>query len=424
MKLSRLLAAAAAPALLLGVVATPSYADDISNNLDGTIDAVAEVMPLNVGSSGTTGLYVKPANDDGKNGCNLTASKTLTVSVTSSNNAVATISPSSVTFGSCGDTPTLTVTPISVGSATVTLSQTSNSTDGSFSLSSATFTVNVAPPANTAPTVTVTGVAGGANYVQGSVPAATCQVTDAEDGNSSFAATLGGVAGPHSAVGIGSREAICSYTDAGGLMASSSVTYNIVPVPNTAPSISVSGVMGGQSYELDSVPTAMCDVVDTEDDPVASFPATLSLPSGPHADLGLGSQTANCLYTDSGDVTGENKLSGEASVTYTIVPVPNTAPSVTVSGVADGESYDKGAVPTAMCNVVDAEDGDSSFAAELSEITGPYASDGIGRGPPPVSTPTAATSSARASSATRPRRRTTSSTRRRRRSTTNQPGTA
>ena len=48
-------------------------ADDISNNLDGTIDAAAEVMPLNAGgAAGTTNLYVTPRNGDGKNGCNLT----------------------------------------------------------------------------------------------------------------------------------------------------------------------------------------------------------------------------------------------------------------------------------------------------------------------------------------------------------------
>ena len=56
----------------------------------------------------------------------------------------------------------------------------------------------------------------------------------------------------------------------------------------------------------------------------------------------------------------------------------NTAPTVTVTGVTDGASYDKGSVPTAMCHVVDAEDAPAAdFAATLSAITGTYASDGI-----------------------------------------------
>ena len=90
--------------------------DDIANNLDASIDAVAEAMPLNVGGAdGTTQLYVTPRNGDGKNGCNLTSSTTISVSVSSSNTGVATVSPSSVTFASCGDIKTLTITPVAVG---------------------------------------------------------------------------------------------------------------------------------------------------------------------------------------------------------------------------------------------------------------------------------------------------------------------
>ena len=59
-------------------------------------------------------------------------------------------------------------------------------------------------------------------------------------------------------------------------------------------------------------------------------------------------------------------------------PPPNTVPSVSVTGVTDGASYDKGQVPAAMCEVTDAEDGPSSFAATLSAVNGTYASDGIG----------------------------------------------
>ena len=39
------------------------FADDISNALDATVDAVAEDLPLNVGGpSGTTDLYLIPRN--------------------------------------------------------------------------------------------------------------------------------------------------------------------------------------------------------------------------------------------------------------------------------------------------------------------------------------------------------------------------
>jgi len=218
---------AAACLTLAGVGAT--FADTVSNNADGTVDAVAEVMPLNVGgTAATTKLYINPLNDDGKNGCNLTGGTSLTISITSSNTAVATVSPSSVMFTSCGDTQTLTVTPLSQGSTTVSATQVTNTTAGTFDLAPVTFTVNVSPPPNTPPSVSIGGPAEGESYDKGYVPTATCDVTDAEDGPSSFAATLSAITGPYASDGIGQQTASCSYTDAGGLTASGSVVYGIV----------------------------------------------------------------------------------------------------------------------------------------------------------------------------------------------------
>ena len=229
-------AVGAALSLFAGAVAS---ADEISNSLDGSIDAVAEVMPLTVGgANGTTTLYVNPTGSDGKPGCNLTGSTTLTLEVSSSSAAVATVSPSSVTFTSCGDTKALTVAPVAAGSATISARLTSKSTEGSFDLAPASFAVHVTQSAiaNTAPTVAVEGVAEGASYVIGTVPAATCEVTDAEDGNSSFPATLSAISGPYGVDGIGSQTASCSYTDRGGLAVSASETYSVVDP--SAPSLS------------------------------------------------------------------------------------------------------------------------------------------------------------------------------------------
>jgi hypothetical protein len=148
----RALTALAAVPLLITTTGGIAAGDDIYNDLDTSIDAVAEVMSLNVGGgTKTTSLYVSPANGDGKNGCNLTSSSSLTLGVASSNTAAATVSPSSVTFTSCSDSKTLTVTPVAQGSATISATQTSNTTGGTFNLDSAKFTVNVAAPANTAP---------------------------------------------------------------------------------------------------------------------------------------------------------------------------------------------------------------------------------------------------------------------------------
>lgn len=246
-------------AALLAFVAfaAGASADDIANTLDPTVDAVAEVLPLvEGGPGGTTKLYVVPRNGDGKNGCNLTGSTTLSVSVASSNPSVATVSPSSITFTDCvsaADGPTLTVTPQSQGSATIALSQTGNTTGGTFVLTTASFTVNVSPPPNTSPQIAITGVTGGVSYVKGAVPVASCEVSDVEDGDSSFPATLSAIAGPHAADDIGSQTASCSYTDGGGLTASASETYGIVDP--SAPSIdyTVVGPLGDNGWYVGGV---------------------------------------------------------------------------------------------------------------------------------------------------------------------------
>ena len=225
-------------AALLAGSAGAAQADIVSNDLDITIDAVAEVMALNEGgSTGSTTLVVTTAPGDGKPGCNLTGRTTLTLSLTSSDTAIVTVSPSSVTFTSCGDTKVVTVTPVATGTASVSATQTSNDTGGTFDLAPTAFTVNVAAaaPANAAPVVTITGAIAGTTYTHGSVPEAMCSVTDAEDGPSTFPATLGPVTGPYRVDGIGTQEAGCTYTDAGDLVASSSVTYSIADL--TAPVI-------------------------------------------------------------------------------------------------------------------------------------------------------------------------------------------
>ena len=241
--------------LVLGAIALAltfaalAYGDDIANTLDTTVDANFEAMALNVGgANGSTTLVVITRNDDGKNGCNLTGSTTLGVSVASSNTGVATVSPASLTFGSCGETKTITVTPVAAGTANVTLTQTSNTTGGTFNLAPARFTVTVAPPPNTPPVVQVTGVVHGGSYDHGSVPAAGCLVSDVEDGltnsTSAATATLSPFSGPYAADGIGSQTAQCSYTDGGGLTQTVQATYTVVDPSGPEITPSVVGTVG------------------------------------------------------------------------------------------------------------------------------------------------------------------------------------
>jgi hypothetical protein len=68
----------------------------------------------------------------------------------------------------------------------------------------------------------------------------------------------------------------------------------------------------------------------------------------------IGGDTGPGTYTTSG---------ATFTLTVTKPVVLNTAPTVSVSGVSSGSAYEFGNVPAATCNVVDKEDGNSSFRA-------------------------------------------------------------
>jgi hypothetical protein len=342
--------------VLLAVPAI-ALADDISNNLDASVDAAAEVMPLTTGGAdGTTQLFVTPRNGDGKNGCNLTGGTSLGLSVSSSNTAVATVSPSSVTFTSCSDLKTLTVHPVAQGSTTISVSQTSNNTGATFALAPATFTVNVTPPPNTAPTIAVAGVTGGANYNKGSVPNATCQVTDTEDGNSSFPATLSAITGTYASDGIGSQTASCDYTDGGGLQASASETYNIVdPSPPVITKV-VTGTEGNNGWYTSNV-----SVDWTVNDPESPNSLQTTGCNDQNITADQAEQTYSCSATSAGGSSGPQSVTIKRDATD-----PNVS---LVDGPANGSEHYFGSVPDEpTCNASDA----------LSELAGPCSVSGYG----------------------------------------------
>jgi hypothetical protein len=312
--------------LILGSIAAAvafaavAYADAITNNVPGTV----KVMALNAGGpTGSTLLTVIPQNGDGKNGCNLTGSTTLVVSVNSSDTSVATVSPTSLTFVSCGDVKTLTVTPVSEGSSNVTLSQTSNNTGGSFNFGPAAFRVDVAPPPNTAPNVSVTGVAHGASYAKGSVPAAGCSVEDAEDGSSSFAASLSAITGTYASDGLGNQTATCSYTDAGGLTETVTATYSIYDP--SAPSIAsnITGTLGNDGWYVSDVGLTW---TVTEDESPSSLSKTGCVDQSIAADQSAADYS--CEASSAGGSAGPVTVSIRRDATAPLVSgAPTTSPN-------------------------------------------------------------------------------------------------
>ncbi|KGN41685.1 PxKF domain-containing protein [Knoellia aerolata] len=334
-------------ALAMALGSASATADDIVNNLDTSIDADAEIMPLTVGgSNGTTTLSVNETGTgnnpaDGKPGCNLTGQTSLTVSVASTDPTIATVSPSSVTFTSCSATATITVTPVRAGSTTVSLSQTANTTGASFNLTPAAFQVDVsATETNTAPVVEVTGVSTGSTYEYGAVPVAGCSVTDAEDGDSTFAATLSEMTGPLAAFGLGQQTATCTYSDDGNsdgddvLTATSSATYTIVDTTNPVITFESQAPVANEAgwNNTDVTLTWSCTDNVAVDASASTLSQTITTEG---ANLGA---TGTCT-----DVTGNT-----ASDTQTGIRIDRTAPTLSwVGGPADGDSHYFGAVPAA-----------------------------------------------------------------------------
>jgi hypothetical protein len=293
-------AAGTALSLAFGGVA---LADNITDTIvdTGSVSLVAGSAT----SSGTAGISVVANNaQDSDQGCNFDTSAEY-LELTVATPAGVTATPSSLTFKACGTPQNVTFTASSTavsGTATVTIK--TNATDGSFK-NDVSIPITVTRP-NTKPSVAVTGVSNGAEYVIGSVPTAGCEITDAEDGNTTKAAVLSGTLTD----GLGSQTATCDYTDEGGLKAETkTATYTVVAPPNTKPTVSVTGVTDGASYEFDDVPAAGCAVTDKEDGNStknAVVTGTLS--------HGLGSQTATCDYTDEGGLEADT-----VSATYTVV---------------------------------------------------------------------------------------------------------
>ena len=90
------------------------------------------------------------------------------------------------------------------------------------------------------------------------------------------------------------------------------------------------------------------------------FPVTFTASSSAVS----GNATVSIISGPAGSGSYFNQVLIPITVTQ---PTPtNTKPSVAVTGVVDGASYEIGAVPDATCAVTDAEDGASSTAAVLS----------------------------------------------------------
>lgn len=114
---------------------------------------------------------------------------------------------------------------------------------------------------------------------------------------------------------------------------------------NTPPSVSVTGVQAGASYEINDVPTAGCSVNDAEDTNESATPVFDN--SGLNS-YGLGPVQVSCSYTDGGGVTET------ATATYTIVDTG--APVITDLGPTTAANGANGWYTSTVTNTFQAED--------------------------------------------------------------------
>ena len=331
------LVAAAAALLVLLVGAAVARADSVAS------DVVAGGSDTIVRGGSTVWRYRINATTGGTDvpGCNADSVTPATVTIVAP--AAVTVSPATLTFTQCGVFLPVTISSNTLGRFSI-FPQVADAGGGIYNIGLATNVLNVVAPANTAPVVTVTGVAEGSTYQAGSVPSAGCNVVDAEDGTRSFAATLSPISGPLSGFGLGSQTASCTYRDSGGLSAGATATYSIVdtvrPGLNTPGDIVVEATSANGAVV--SFAVSATDNVDPA--PVVACSRT----SG--ATFGLGVTSVNCTATDAaGNV---------ASGGFTVTVVDTTPPVLSLPAdfaVAGGDAG--GAVATFEASATDLVDG-------------------------------------------------------------------
>lgn len=142
--------------ITLGVLSvSPVHADTVVIENDGWMfDQIPFHTSLVTGGSGAD-LYfaVYPSDNDGENGCNLINGGELTVDINVSQPGVVSLNKTTHTFSDCSGYTTVTATPVASGSTEITLSQSSNTSNGSFTYTSTKAIVSVTDVADTTPPV-------------------------------------------------------------------------------------------------------------------------------------------------------------------------------------------------------------------------------------------------------------------------------
>ncbi|HSF94835.1 MAG TPA: Ig-like domain-containing protein, partial [Thermohalobaculum sp.] len=221
---------------------------------------------------------------------------------------------------------------------------------------------------NTAPTATVTAPANGTTVTEGTLVSFTGTATDAEDGTITaslvWTSNLDGQIGTGggfstSALSIGTHTVTASITDSGGLSGTDTVSVIVNPLPNTAPTATVTAPANGTTVTEGTLVSFTGTATDAEDGTIsASLVWTSDLDGQIGTGGGFSTSTLSIgTHTVTASVTDSGGLNGTDTVSVIVNPLPNTAPTATVTAPANGSSFDEGTLISFTGTATDAEDG-------------------------------------------------------------------
>ena len=266
--------------------------------------------------------------------------------------------------GSIGSGTSFSITTLSVGTHTITLT----ATDSKGATGTATRTVIVTAP-NQAPTATITAPTNGASFVQGTTVNFAGSGTDPEDGTlpspsltwvSSIDGAIGtGPSFTSSTLSVGTHTITLTVTDSKGATGTATRTITITAPVNQAPTAAISAPANNTSVVQGTSVSFAGTGTDPEDGALtgASLQWTSSIngsigsgTSFSTSSLSVGTHTITLTATDSKGATG--------SATRTvIVTAPNQAPSASISAPSNGASFVQGTSVSFSGSGSDPEDG-------------------------------------------------------------------
>ncbi len=193
------------------------------------------------------------------------------------------------------------------------------------------------PPANTAPTVTITAPADGSSFAEGTSIAFSGSASDLEDGDLtaslSWTSDLDGPIGSggsfSATLSVGTHTVNAAVTDSGGLQGSDQIIVTVNA--NVAPTATITAPANGSSFSEGTSISFTGSASDPEDGDLTSSLAWTSDLDGAigsggsfSATLSVGTHTVTAAVTDSGGLQGSdaitvtvNSSGGPVTVTFT-----------------------------------------------------------------------------------------------------------